>query len=263
VLLAPHTDGYVAVHQPAHGLMCGQLGRAWGNELFGSVEPAEEVCLAAEQHDTSWVEWERAPTLDRDTGLPHTFETAPFTVHLEIHTAWPPKLATQSRYAAVLVSMHHRSFFEEPGRLGRLRENGRRIQVYLDGHDAFQARLRETLDATPAELDRNRRLVRTWDGLSHDLILQQAPRVRRNVPAAGDTSLDLHIEGSGDTFSIDPWPFRDERVTVSVEGRLLTSTFEDEEAMRAALASAPWMELRYRLAPASGGRSSPSGLSAR
>jgi hypothetical protein len=250
VLLAPHPDGHVAVHQPTHGWMCGQLGRAWGNELLGRVEPAEEVCLAAEQHDTSWAEWELAPTLDPATGLPHTFDTAPFTVHLGIHTAWPPKLATQSRYAALLVSMHHRSFFEAPGRLGRLRPAGRQIERYLAWHDEFQAGLRRTLDATDAELDRNRRLVRTWDGLSHDLILAQAPRTRRNVPAAGAASLDVRIDRDGDAFTIDPWPFTDDRVVVRVEGKLLTEAFADEEPMRAALAAAPWLELRYELKPA-------------
>jgi Protein of unknown function (DUF3891) len=251
VLLAPHPDGHVAVCQPAHGWMCGQLARAWGNELFGSLEPAEEVCLAAEQHDTSWAEWELAPTLDPATGLPHTFDTAPFTVHLDIHTAWPPKLAAQSRYAALLVSMHHRSFFEAPGRLGRLREGGRRIERYLEGHDAFQASMRTTLHATEDELDRNRRLVRTWDGLSHDLILDQMPRVRSNVPAAGGSSLDLTVEASGDSITVHPWPFSLDSVLVRVEGRLLSGRFADEDSMRTALAAAPWLELRYRLAPAS------------
>ncbi len=231
--------------------MCGQLGRAWGNDLFGAVEPCEEVCLAAEQHDTSWAEWELAPTLDPATGLPHTFDTAPFTVHLDIHTAWPPKLATQSRYAALLVSMHHRSFFAAPGRLGRLRPAGRRIESYLEGHDAFQARMRATLDVTDAEIERNRRLVRTWDGLSHDLILDQVPRVRTNVPAAGGASLELRLDRDGDAITVDPWPFAADRVVVGVEGRLLAGRFADGDSMRAALEAAPWLELRYELAPVS------------
>ena len=250
MLLALDPRGHLAIAQPAHGWMCGQLARAWGNEQFGTVEPLEEVCLAAEQHDTDWSDWELAPTLDRDTGLPHTFKTAPFTVHLELHTAGPRQLVAQSRYAALLVSLHHTSFFETPGRMGRLRQGGRQIQAFLDANAALQAELRATLDASDEQIERNRRLVRTWDGLSHDFILGLAPRVRERVPAAGGALVDLHLGRDGDAHTIDPWPFAAERVVVRTEGRLLECTFDDEEGLRKALAHAPWTDLTYDLRPA-------------
>lgn len=251
MLLAPHPDGHVAIAQPAHGWMCGQLARAWGNERFGAVEPFEEVCLAAEQHDTDWSDWELAPTLDRASGLPHTFETAPFTVHVDLHTAGPRRLQAQSRYAALLVSLHHTSFFRPPGRLGTLREGGRRIQAFLDANAALQAELRATLAASDDEIERNQRLVRTWDGLSHDLILGLAPRVRESVPAAGGSRIDLLVGRRGEAYTIDSWPFAAERLVVRTEGRLLEGTFDDEEEMRETLARAPWIELAYELVPVS------------
>ncbi len=226
--------------------MCGQLARAWGNDTFGSVEPFEEVCLAAEQHDTGWAAWERAPTLDRDRGLPHTFDTAPFTVHLEIHRAWSHELVGQSRYAALLVSLHHASFFTDPGRIGRMRDGGRRIHAFLEDLAALQSELRRGLDVADEDVERNRRLVRTWDGLSHDLLLRLAPRTRRAVPTR-DGLVELAIETSGDDFTVAPWPFAAPSVTVRSEGRLLTGTFTDEEAMREALAQAPWVDLSYTL----------------
>jgi len=249
MLLVPHPDGHVAVAQPAHGWMCGQLGRAWGNERFGTVTPFEEVCLAAEQHDTGWAEWERAPTLDPKTGLPHTFSTAPFTVNLAIHAAWSQALVTQSRYAALLVSLHHASFFQAPPPLGRLREGGRKIQAFLDDLAALQTDLQASLGVDAAEVERNRRLVRTWDGLSHDLLLGLAPRTREGVPAANDTLVDLHVDRSGDVHTLDPWPFTSGRVVVRTEGRLLEGTYRDENVMRRALAEAPWVDLSYELRP--------------
>jgi hypothetical protein len=248
VLLVPCPDGHIAVAQPAHGWTCGQLGRAWGNERFGDVTPFEEVVLAAEQHDTGWAEWEQAPTLDRATGLPHTFATAPFTVHLAIHLAWSRALVAQSRYAALLVSLHHASFFERPGRTGRLREGGRQIATFRDELDALGAELRRTLGVPPEEAERNRRLVRTWDGISHDLLIGTEPRLRRDVPAATGL-VDVMVARDGETVTLDPWPFRDEQVTIRSEGRLLDRTFGDEEEMRAALAAAPWVELAYELRP--------------
>jgi len=229
--------------------MCGQLGRAWGNDLFGPVEPREEVCLAAEQHDTGWLEWEAAPTLDRATGLPHTFRTVHYTHHLAIHAAWSRALVAQSRYAALLVSMHHRSFFPPPGRFGRLRDGGRRIAEFRGDLERLEQELRASLGASDDEVERNHRLVRTWDGLSHDLLLGLAPRVRTTVPTDSGTT-DLSIGSSGGVHTVDPWPFQGDCVVVRTEGRLLRGTFEDEQAMRDALGRARWMELTYELRPA-------------
>ena len=234
--------------------MCGQSGRAWGNERFGTFEPAEEVCLAAEQHDTGWADWELAPELDLASGLPQTFTTIDFTTRLAITTPWIEKLAAQSRYAALLVSLHHCSFFTQPGRLGRLREGGREIHSFLAEGATLQARLRQTLDRSDLEIERNHRLIRAWDGLSHDIILKRVPTTRKDIPAAGATRLDLHVHYQDGVFVVAPWPFAADRIVLRTEGRLLETTFTDGEAMRRALADAPWVELRYDLvAPSSSG----------
>src|ERR671921_314986 len=57
-------DGVVAIGQPSHAWISGQLARAWGKERFGSVCPWEEVCLEAEQHDVGIAEWDLEPELD-------------------------------------------------------------------------------------------------------------------------------------------------------------------------------------------------------
>src|SRR5690348_7524279 len=41
----------IAIAQPSHAWLSGQLARAWGNERFAAPAPYEEVCLGAEQHD--------------------------------------------------------------------------------------------------------------------------------------------------------------------------------------------------------------------
>jgi hypothetical protein len=145
------------------------------------------------------------------------------------------------------VSRHHSSFFEAPGRLGRLRGGGQRIAAFLEQAEAFRAELRPSLDATDAEIERNWRLVRTWDGLSHDLILEQVPRTR-TVPAA-DGPVEVTIDRRGDSFTVSPWPFAGDELVVRTEGRLLEKTFADEPALHAALARAPWLTLEYALRP--------------
>jgi hypothetical protein len=50
MLYREETQGRIAITQPAHAWLSGQLARAWGNECFGEVAPWEEVCLGASAH---------------------------------------------------------------------------------------------------------------------------------------------------------------------------------------------------------------------
>jgi hypothetical protein len=48
---------------------------------------------------------------------------------------------------------------------------------------------------------------------------------------------------------VEPWPFRQDSVTLVVEGRRLPSAFKTEGEMREALANAPWVTLEFHLRP--------------
>jgi len=205
VLLVDHPDGKVAVAQPSHAWVSGQLARAWG----GDVQPREEVCLAAEQHDIAWLEWERDPAYDPQTGHPYTFMSLDMPTKLAMWETGPDALVAQSRYAALLVSMH-----------------GSRLYKDLD-RSAFEREIRATLDATDEEIERNHRLVWLWDSMSLALLLDWRP-----WEAEG-----LRMEPDG---AVTPWPFATESLTVRCEGRLLTEP-------GARLDDAPWVELAYEL----------------
>ena len=106
----PHDP--IAISQPTHAWVSGQLARAWGNERFGPVEPWEDVCLGAEQHDLGWTEWERRPTLNPATGLPRRFFELPTGEHVALWHDASQRMLTQSRYAALLVSLHISTLYE-------------------------------------------------------------------------------------------------------------------------------------------------------
>jgi hypothetical protein len=247
VILVADDRGHVAVPQAEHAAMCAELGRAWGNERFGAVEPRDEVCLAAERHELGWMDWERAPTLNPATGLPHAVLDLDMASHLPMQLEGPRRLADESPYAGLLALRKHMNMYSRPAGLGLLRTDGRRLRAHLDESAALEARLRSHVSVPDAELDRNWRLVRTWDGLSHDLLLDRAPRTRHGVPSANG-AVDLSLERSGDGYRLDPWPFATERVVVHARGRLLEETFTDERRMRDALAHAPEVVLSYELA---------------
>jgi Protein of unknown function (DUF3891) len=243
MLLRSDGDGVFAIGQPAHAWLSGQLARAWGNERFGAFEPWEEVCLAAEQHDIGMAQWERRPTLNPETGLPRSFMELPLDEHLEIWWRAAPLVLSQSRYAALLVSMHGTALYERRN-LDRLSPgDAGRVRAFLDGQRELQERLLASLDADPVQVRRNQRLVWTWDSLSLGLLLGWAPFQLEAVPSA-DGEVDIAVEDG----ALDPWPFATSRVALRCEGRRLTGRFDDEERMREALAAAPWTNIELSAA---------------
>jgi hypothetical protein len=239
----------LVIGQPAHAWVSGQLARAWGNAAFPAPEPREAVCLAAEQHDVGWADADLAPLLDPATGRPAPFTAIPRSYHLAVWGAAPSRLLAQSRYAALLVSLHGTGLYE--------RMSGEQppdvaaaIAAYLDGQRALQVELSAGLD--PAQVARNRALLRCWDSFSLALCL---PRLPWRVDAVDAT---IVVDGAGEAVTVDPWPFATERVEVACEGRRLEGTFADAEAQHAALAAAPWIPLRWVLRPAEKRGSAPA-----
>src|SRR5581483_9426650 len=112
MLLREDDRGVLAIGQPSHAWISAQLARAWGNAAFGDVHPYEEVCLAAEQHDIGMAGWDLEPSLNPQTQLPHSFIQMPLGVHIGLWGAAARRLLRQSRYAALLTSMHGVRLYE-------------------------------------------------------------------------------------------------------------------------------------------------------
>jgi Protein of unknown function (DUF3891) len=222
MLIRPDGDGsFLAIGQASHAWLSGQLARAWGNEHFGLVEPWEEVCLGAEQHDVGWAEWDLDPTIDPETGRPHTFISLPLPEKLELWSGAARKMLSQSRYAALLVSMHGTALYERWPPENP--QDKRLVERFLEEQHALQDTLRLGLD--PDQVRRNQKLIFAWDYISLALCLDWAPAKVKDVPDAADEPLTLELSEGGE---LDPWPFRDERVELKVEGRRLGGkSFED------------------------------------
>jgi hypothetical protein len=235
----------LVIGQPAHAWVSGQLARAWGNAAFPPPVPHEPVCLAADQHDVGWADADLAPLLDPATGRPAPFTAVPRRHHLAVWGGAATRLLAQSRYAALLVSLHGTGLYERLGE--QPPETASAIAAYLARERALQAALSADLD--PAELARNRALLRCWDSFSLALCLPRLPWRLDEVPAA-DGDATVVVDGDGEHVTVDPWPFGAEEVAVACEGRRLEGTLAEEAALHAALAAAPWVPLRWVLRPA-------------
>ncbi len=96
----------IAISQTAHAWVSGQMARNWGNENFSGFVPAEPLCYAAEQHDRGFLDWERQPTLNPKSGLPHTFENLPLSLNVELRKKSILELKAVSLYASLVTSMY-------------------------------------------------------------------------------------------------------------------------------------------------------------
>ena len=219
MLLRPDGDAVICIGQASHAWLSGQLARAWRD-----VEPREEVCLAAEQHDVGMAEWDLAPALNPETGRPQSFMEMPLEVHLGLWRRAPEKLFTQSLYAATLVSMHGTALYEmrDLAKLGG--DDAQAVREYLAGQRALQRELAAQLGVGEEELRRNQQLLWKWDRLSLALCLDW---------------------DRGE--ALDPWPFAPDEVTVRCEGRRLDGRYGRDAELHEALSAAPRVELSFRL----------------
>ena len=251
-------SGVLAIGQPAHAWVCGQLARAWGNQRFGAVTALDEVALGAEQHDVGMAQLDLDPPLDRETGLPRSFMDLPLEVHLSLWRAGPSQLVSQSRYAALLAAIHGRRLYELRDLDNTPVGEATRIRDFIDHSRAFEASLLGALRADPATASqaapevvaRNSQLLWTWDLLSLALLLDWVPRTLPDVPTAAGGTIDVALSAVPDrhrTLSLDPWPFTQPSIQVRAEGRRLTRTFSGQDELSCALALAPWETIELAL----------------
>ncbi len=256
-MLLRHDDrGVLAIGQTSHAWISGQLAQAWGNARFPAPEPHQEVCLAAEQHDVGMALWDLEPTRNPDTGLPYSFMEMPLSEHLGLWSAAPRRLLTQSRYAALLVSMHGARLYERRDLNALSERDATAVREYLAAERAFQKQLVNSLAAHPptaasveqSVLADNSQLLWAWDFLSLAICLDWAPRPAPKVPSVeGRVELSLARGDRERRLRLEPWPFEGDRLSVRCDARRLAETFQDEEAMTAGLAAAPWERVEFEL----------------
>ena len=250
MLLRKDDRGVLAIGQQSHAWISGQLARGWGNERFGAVLPYEEVCLGAEQHDVGMAAWDLAPTRNPETGLPHSFVEMPLGVHIELWRTGPRLLLSQSRYAALLASMHGCRLYEMRDLSRTAAPDASKIREFLRRQREFQERLVRSLRADEELLARNSQLVWTWDFMSLAVCLDWAPCTAKDVPADdGEVDLELAPGPGIRRLIVAPWPFAGHAVTVRCEGRRLKSGYESDDALAQAFAEAPWETVEFDLVP--------------
>jgi hypothetical protein len=254
-MLWREVDGLV-ITQPNHAWLAGQLARAWGNDRFAAPGAAEAVCLAAEQHDLGWHEWERSPTLNLETGKPHFFREMAVSDHIALWRSGVDMAMALGRYPALLISLHASGLYAQfdPGRAAAEEVAG--VRDFLADQERVRQRLLVRLAGDPAYRDasspetaaRHRALIALTDRLS--IAICSGVVAPTTVVAPGLSGILLSpIDGDPRRLLVDPWPFRDQTVQLIGEGRALPGRYEDEATMRADLDVAASITILMELFP--------------
>ena len=245
MLHRPSPAGTIVVGQPAP-LALRQIARAW-------AEPraAEEAAWPP----ISTTSPGRPGSAPRSGTRRRACRTRPrrslASRRLELWSGAAALLLPQSRYAALLVSLHG-TLLVERFPPSSSEDVQRALADYLERERDFQARVLDSLRGDPRygphttveAVEQNRELIFTWDGLSLALV----HGVTGEKSAAGHTLAAR--DGDPTRVTVAPWPFRDDAVTLVCEGRLVTETYADERELRRGLAKAPWITIETRLEPA-------------
>jgi Protein of unknown function (DUF3891) len=235
VLIRDDGQSWTAITQPAHAYLAGQVARHWAQP-----QPAD-VILGVEQHDIAWSEWDREPSLHGPERRVASFYEVAMEPRLAAWTHVARRLEAQSPYAALLVSLHATNVHT------RYAAAGAQPHGFLAGQRQDQDALLAVLpDTTRERAERDADLVFALDALS--LVLCHGWDAR-DLPPVGGRAIRVAPQGDGEA-TLDPWPLDVAELTFGVHARRLTGRFDDEHAMRAALAATPNERRSWRLRPA-------------
>jgi hypothetical protein len=254
------THQVLAIGQTAHAWISGQLARQWGNDSFPSFSPAEPLCYAAEQHDRGFLDWERRPTLNPKSGLPHTFENIPLSLHVELRKKSILELKAVSRYASLGTSLYFAKAAAQQGPAVS-HQDRRIIAEFIDEQQVLQRDLLESLRKDPylrsacseRAMNYNRKLLAAWDEISEQLCRNPDSKFAiDDVPTAMERSCRLSVtplDPDSREVRLEPWPFSKPSVELTCEGHVLDRRFTSETDLRSYLRSAKQVSVTYRLTP--------------
>jgi Protein of unknown function (DUF3891) len=248
MLFREEMERVLAIPQPTHAWIAGQLLRAWRDPL------QETLLFAAEQHDIGWLNWEAKPSFNPATGRPHGFREMPAAIHAPMwRSGIDLALASYGRHVALIVSRHGGLIYRRFARPLPGSEDAKAIEDYFVIEGAREARWMSELGLDEAEARRQSGLVAFADALSLVICGDLKPPLELEAPGRGGATTKVQIVGDAKPFGfrLSPWPFSPPALTLEGEAWRLPATgrFPDEEAFRSDFARARREAFRSELSP--------------
>ena len=235
------SDKRFAMKLAEHLELVGQFAEYFGNDKFAEPEPREEFLYVCRWHDKGWQDLDDNPPLDPDTGLPYNLVETPLPIILMTSARSPEHNEAHHPYCGLIDSMHIWGLYN--GRYGM--SDKLLIDMIPDEHRMLadgmlnnefqrQTRLKATLSEdsrTAAWIEEgplfaNYKILQFFDTFAlYFNCIHAAARGEasfENVPLDSATDATVTVRKvDSDTYSLDPYPFRESGLEVSYAGRYL------------------------------------------
>lgn len=257
-------DSHFVMTQADHAIAAADFARAFGNDQFAPLDPADLMVFVTAHHDDGWIDLDARWLQDPNTGLPYHLVKTPLDKLVRTGKGSPDVCEQHHPFCGVISSMHTYGLYH--GRYGLsdfifIDLMPEELQPYvsemLANELARQARLKEQL---PAEwsvnsfLFHNYKLLQFFDTLA--LYFQTTHAEARkeamfeNVPRAVENDVAVMILPKSPTeYTLSPWPFSAETLEISTRGRYLTPQPANTD-LAAIAAATPTTMQTYRLTKA-------------
>lgn len=261
------------IPQEEHADLAAQFASHWGNEKFSRLVPYDTMVFAAIYHDSQYREVEADLPIDLECGRPHGHRTTPSTAKkldaLRHNIEW---VGSRDPYAGLMVSMHHSGLAQNRYGVIKSWQNplGTSIPkkpmrpdveaMVREMEQNQRARIEEFEKRDPAakgQVQTNYRLFQVFDLLSlyfccdgHvDDGMKEVTIGPIPVSYKKGDETDLHlIPLGGDVIRLDPYPFDQSPLRVTVFGRTVRRLAGRTEAeCRAEFYNAPRESLTWTL----------------
>jgi Protein of unknown function (DUF3891) len=274
---SPEGEPHFVLTMAEHTEMCGEMARAFGNDRFEPPAPFDQVVYIVENHDRGWDPYDANPGLDPTTRVPFIMARTPTPDAVKTNRGSPDFNEAHHPYCGLLSSMHSWGLYN--GRYGFSKFVPRTqsttsisvadvhrplIDAMLAYEEARQARLKAALAANPATHDwveerhvfQNYKQLQFFDTMSLYFHLRHAGErgaesyVHVPLNAEADTTVALQ-KVDDRVYSLDPFPFAGDRLTIICRGRYVMPLPPDFPADRvgAALRELPADRQTYELVP--------------
>ena len=247
------TDWILITH-PDHAKLAGEFADAWGNERFEKPASYEPIRYAVYHHDDGWLARDANPSLTsagkpeaftRDlVGAYSAFEEIDLPAYLGVRERATAAVAEVDPVAAIVVSMHTVNLLTEQADIATIRPEHREAHaVFIANQRAWQQETMLAHQVDAAAMQRGFEFLQCCDNLS--LIVcsgyDEDRELRHRHPDREGNLQTLSCSMiATDNWRINPWPFRDAEIKLSLPVRMLPkSSFSDLEGYRAAFRAAP------------------------
>jgi hypothetical protein len=225
-----------------HTALAGQFARAFGNDRFSAVSPAELMFYVVSNHDAGWAEFDRAPAIDKKTRLPYNLIDTPAEYITTTSRKSPDFNEKHHPYCGLLSSMHSWGLYN--GRYGlsdlvlidKIPAEDRPLaDRMLAGEIKRQEKLQTELAKDPEaagwlekqHLFQNYKQLQFFDTLAlYFNRIHPAERIEQrfeNVPLdlTNDTAITIRPKGRG-VYEVSPFPFAANDSEFAYAGRPIT-----------------------------------------